>query len=78
MKNRYLLCILLTALMLYYALPHLAFSVQHEAGIFSIAWLGLALLVFAGNLTAWLFAPKKQRANKNVDKPLPKRVKSHN
>ncbi|QQZ10617.1 hypothetical protein [Heyndrickxia vini] len=77
MKNRYLLCILLTALMLYYALPNLAFSIQDEAGIFSIAWLGLALLVFAGNLTAWLYAPKKQRANKNAVKPLQKRMKSH-
>lgn len=59
-KNRYLLCILLAALMLYFAVPRLSVMAEGTQGIFSIAWLGFALMVIAGNLTALLYTPKKQ------------------
>lgn len=76
MKNRYLLCILLTVLLLYYALPYLSLNFQTSEGIFSLAWLGFALLVFAGNLSAWLYAPKRYRSNQNQKKQVRKRVRS--
>ncbi|MBS4215374.1 MULTISPECIES: hypothetical protein [Neobacillus] len=59
-KNRYLLCILLAALMLYFAVPRLSVTAGGTQGIFSIAWLGFALMVIAGNLTALLYTPKRQ------------------
>ncbi|MGE8206324.1 hypothetical protein ACQKP0_17590 [Heyndrickxia sp. NPDC080065] len=76
MKNRYLLCLLLTILMLYYAIPHLSFNFQSKEGIFSFTWLGFSLLVFAGNLSAWLFTPKKYYANQNREKQR-KRIRSY-
>ncbi|GIN38752.1 MULTISPECIES: hypothetical protein [Heyndrickxia] len=77
MRNRYLLCMLLTILMLYYALPHLSFSLENKQGIFSLAWLGLSLLVFAGNLSAWLYTPKKYRANQKIAETTRKRARSN-
>jgi hypothetical protein len=59
-KNRYLLCILLAALMLYFAVPRLSVTAEGTQRIFSIAWLGFALMVIAGNLTALLYTPKKR------------------
>lgn len=60
-KNRYLLCILLCGVLLYYGVPRLAPYQDGIAGIFSIAWLAFALMVIAGNLTAILYTPKKQK-----------------
>ncbi|KON90236.1 hypothetical protein AF332_08090 [Sporosarcina globispora] len=58
-KNRYLLCLLLCGLMLYYAAPRMGVFNGGTEGIFAISWLALALFVIAGNLTALLYAPKK-------------------
>jgi hypothetical protein len=58
-KNRYLLCLLLCAFMLYFAVPRLPLHAEGAAGIFSIAWMSFALVVIAGNLTALLYSPKK-------------------
>lgn len=59
-KNRYLLCLLLCGLMLYYAVPQLSVMAPGAKGAFAIAWLMFALIVIAGNLTALLYSPKKQ------------------
>ena len=59
-KNRYLLCLLLSAFMLYFAVPRLSVSTEGLEGIFAITWLALALFVIAGNLTGILYTPKKQ------------------
>ncbi|WP_369425920.1 hypothetical protein [Cytobacillus pseudoceanisediminis] len=59
-KNRYLLCLLLCGLLLYYAAPRMGVFNGGTEGIFAISWLALALFVIAGNLTALLFAPKKR------------------
>jgi hypothetical protein len=61
MKQRYLLCLLLCGLMLYYALPRLVFHPSEIEGVFSMMWLLLAFLAAAGNLAALLFLPDKQR-----------------
>ncbi|GKU81559.1 hypothetical protein [Niallia sp. NCCP-28] len=60
-KNRYLLCLLLCGVLLYYGVPRLASYQDGMAGIFSITWLAFALMVIAGNLTAILYAPKNKK-----------------
>ncbi|OIK08526.1 hypothetical protein BIV60_25920 [Bacillus sp. MUM 116] len=71
-KNRYLLCLLLCGAMLYYAVPQLSVTAAGPKGIFSLAWLSLALMVIAGNLTGILYSPKKavqkQQTNRNKRK----------
>lgn len=62
-KNRLLLCLLLCAAMLYYAVPRLNVEATGLEGVFAISWLAFAFIVVAGNLTALLYMPKhKQRA----------------
>jgi hypothetical protein len=58
-KNRYLLCLLLAAFMLYFAVPRLSMNLDEAQGIFSLTWLAFALMVIAGNLTGILYSPKK-------------------
>ncbi|WP_442595451.1 hypothetical protein [Neobacillus sp. D3-1R] len=72
-RNRYMLCLLLAAFMLYFALPKFSIFAQGLEGIFAISWLILALLVIAGNLSALLYAPKGQKLN--VGKPKQKRAR---
>ncbi|WLR56083.1 hypothetical protein LC048_03740 [Mesobacillus subterraneus] len=59
-KNRYLLYLLLCGVMLYIALPELNFQIGGKEALFAGSWLFLALLVFAGNLGAFLYTPKKR------------------
>ncbi|GHH97286.1 hypothetical protein [Neobacillus kokaensis] len=59
-KNRYLLCLLLCGFMLYFAVPRLSVTAEGAQGVFGIVWLAFALMVIAGNLTALLYAPKRQ------------------
>lgn len=58
-KNRYLLCLLVGGLLLYFAVPRLNVLSEGVEGLFSISWLAFAIIVIAGNLTALLYAPKK-------------------
>jgi hypothetical protein len=58
-KNRYLLYLLLCGLMFYVAMPELSFTAGGKEALFAGAWLFLALLVFAGNLAAFLYTPQK-------------------
>ncbi|CAM3756326.1 hypothetical protein [Mesobacillus zeae] len=60
-KNRYLLCFLLCGLMLYYALPRLSFTALGPERLFTWAWLLLAMLTAAGNLSAFLYTPRKRK-----------------
>jgi hypothetical protein len=62
-KNRYLLCILLCGVLLYYGVPRLAPYDAGIAGVFSVTWLAFAIFVLAGNLTALLYAPKAKQQN---------------
>lgn len=75
-KNRYLLYLLICGLLLYYALPNLPIHVEGTGAIFSLAWLGLLLFAFAGNLSALLFSPRstvqrKALYEKRAKKKLP-------
>ncbi|CAM3920012.1 hypothetical protein [Lederbergia lenta] len=64
MRNRYLICLLLCAVMLYLALPAIELKAEGMKGLFSITWIAFVLLVIAGNLSALLFSPKRQQSNK--------------
>ncbi|MFC3883225.1 hypothetical protein ACFOU2_06710 [Bacillus songklensis] len=67
MKNKALLSLLLCGLMLYYAVPRLVVDANSTQGMFSLAWLLLAVLVIGGNLSSLLYAPKKfQARRKNI------------
>ncbi|MFD2446326.1 hypothetical protein ACFSO7_20405 [Bacillus sp. CGMCC 1.16607] len=67
-KNRYILCLLLGGLLLYYAVPRFSIFSEGAEGIFTISWLILALLVIAGNLTAILYSPKRIKSKGNLRK----------
>lgn len=58
-KNRYLLCLLVCGLLLYYALPRLNVFASGAEGMFAIMWLFLAFCVIAGNLSGVLFTEKR-------------------
>ncbi|WP_071461274.1 hypothetical protein [Bacillus massilinigeriensis] len=60
-KNRYLLCFLLCGLLCYYALPLLPLNAAGAGGAFALSWLLLASFVAAGNLSAFLYGPRKQK-----------------
>lgn len=64
MKQRYLLCLLLCGVLLYYAVPRLSFQAGGAQGLFAISWLLLALCSIAGNLTGILYTTKKRQVNK--------------
>lgn len=76
-KNRYLLYLLFCGLMLYIGMPELNLTAGGTEALFAGSWLFLALLVFAGNLAAFLYTPKKHaRTSKGRVETKPKR-KSH-
>ncbi len=76
-KNRYLLCLLLCGLMLYYAAPRMGVFNGGTEGIFAISWLALALFVIAGNLTALLYAPKRAAVLGKQVRKLADRKRAH-
>jgi hypothetical protein len=59
-RNRYILCLLVCAFLLYYSVPRLHVFAQGAEGIFSLSWLIFALFVIAGNLTGILYHPNKK------------------
>lgn len=69
-KQRYLVCLLLAGMMLYYAVPRLNVFAEGLSGWFSISWLAFAAIVIAGNLSGMLFAP---RTVKQQEKQLKKK-----
>ncbi len=75
-KNRYLLCLLASGMLLYYAVPRLSVSSTGVEGVFAITWLLFALMVIAGNLTGLLYTPGKQRKKQSSDNQVKKRMKS--
>ncbi len=65
MKNRYLLCLLLCLVLLYFAVPRLAPGAAGLEGVFAISWLAFSFLVIAGNLSALLFS-RQNREQKRI------------
>lgn len=76
-KNRYLLCLLLAAWLMYLAIPRLPATTEGLEGTFTIAWLVLALMVAAGNLTGILYSPK-QRKHKSSSVQVKRKIRSFN
>jgi hypothetical protein len=78
LKQRYILSLLLAAVMLYYALPRLNIAAGGLEGIFALLWLGFASIVILGNLSATLFTPKKlqPKRKQGISSNKPKRQKS--
>ncbi|RNA70337.1 hypothetical protein [Alteribacter keqinensis] len=62
-SSRLFLCVLLTFLLLYLALPRLPFAGEGLAVYFAYAWLGFALIVLGGNVYGWLTARDKERSD---------------
>ncbi|MCM2589587.1 hypothetical protein Q0N12_15900 [Rossellomorea marisflavi] len=71
-KQRYVLCLLMTGVLLYYAVPRLSIFAEGLEGWFSLSWLILAMFVLAGNFAAVLYSPKKGK--KGTKQPERKRV----
>lgn len=76
-KNRYLLYLLICGLLLYYGLPNLPIHVEGTGAIFSLAWLGLLLFAFAGNLSALLFSPRKNVQRKALNEKKARKKTSY-
>jgi hypothetical protein len=77
-KQRYILCLLITGVLLYYAAPRLSIEAGGLEGIFAISWIVLATFVIAGNLAALLFSPlnASKRSREKVAVPRKKRIRS--
>jgi hypothetical protein len=75
-KNRYFICLLVSGVLLYYAVPRLSIYSAGVEGYFSIIWLLFALMVIAGNLTGLLYTPKKRKQQQSDVFKGRKQVKS--
>lgn len=76
-KNRYILCLLVGAFLLYFAVPKFSIFATGLEGIFTASWLVLAMLVMAGNLSALLYAPKRRGISRNLLRKSTKKVRSY-
>ena len=65
-KNRYFICLLVSGVLLYYAVPRLSIYSPGVEGYFSIIWLLFALMVIAGNLTGLLYTPKIRKKQQSM------------
>ena len=75
-KNRYIICLLVSGMLLYFAVPRLSVSSAGVEGIFAIAWLSFALIVISGNLTGLLYTPRSKKKQQISDNQVKKRIKS--
>ncbi|CAG9608890.1 hypothetical protein [Pseudoneobacillus rhizosphaerae] len=74
-KNRYILCLLVGAFLLYFAVPRFSMFAEGLEGVFTASWMLLALLVMAGNLSAMLYAPKRKAKSRKLTKQTAKRLR---
>jgi accessory gene regulator protein AgrB len=74
-KNRYILCMLVGAFLMYFAVPRFSMFAEGLEGIFTASWMLLALLVISGNLSAVLYAPKKKPKTRKLTKQTAKRLR---
>lgn len=72
-RNKAILYLLLCGLMLYYAKPYIVISTESLQGIFSLTWLGLALLVVGG--MCHHFYMRKRRTKKLLQQKLRKPIR---
>ncbi|WP_035186529.1 hypothetical protein [Alteribacter aurantiacus] len=76
-SSRLFLCVLLTFLLLYLALPRIPFLGEGLAVYFAFAWLAFALIVLGGNVYAWLKERDKERQMDNRDEGQERKVKEN-
>lgn len=74
-RNRYILCLLVGAFLLYFAVPRFSIFAEGLEGVFTASWLLLAILVIAGNLSAILYAPKQRLKSRKLTKQTTKRFR---
>ena len=75
-KNRYIVCLLASGMLLYYAVPRLSVSSAGAEGYFAIAWLLFALMVISGNLIGLLYTPNHKKKKQPVGYRGKKGIKS--
>ena len=75
-KNRYIICLLVSGMLLYFAVPRLSVSSGGVEGIFAITWLSFALMVISGNLVGLFYTPRSKRKQQISDNQVKKRIKS--
>ncbi|BCB05146.1 hypothetical protein [Bacillus sp. KH172YL63] len=76
MKQRYILCLLITGALIYYGAPRMSIFAPGPEGTFAISWLILATCVIAGNLAALLYTPKGTGKGKKLKSKHVRKVKS--
>ncbi|MEI2666109.1 MULTISPECIES: hypothetical protein [Rossellomorea] len=76
MKQRYILCLLITGALIYYGAPRMSIFAEGLQGYFAIGWLILATCVLAGNLAALLYTPKGTGKGKKLKSKPVRKVKS--
>jgi hypothetical protein len=65
-KNRYIICLLASGILLYYAVPRLSVTSTGTEGYFALAWLSFALMVIAGNLTGLLYTSSHKKKKQPI------------
>ncbi|WP_059103807.1 hypothetical protein [Shouchella shacheensis] len=60
MKQRAIICMLLTGIMIAYAYEQLPLQEEGISQVFAISWLVFAGVVLSGNVIGWIQATKKQ------------------
>jgi len=58
MKQRFVLCILITVALLLLAIPRLPFTGEGLGTVFAFAWIAFAFMVISGNLIGLLYSRK--------------------
>ncbi len=77
-RNRYLLCLLASFFLLYYAMPRISVTAEGLQGVFALVWIIFALFVILGNLTGLLYHPKRPaKAGRPQSERLRKKSRSY-
>ncbi len=77
MRNRVILCLLICAVLMYYAVPRLTIHFSGLEGMFGFAWFMLALLVIGGNLSGLLYSAKKHKMRVQKNKLRSQKARSY-
>ncbi len=78
MKNRLLLCLLISSAIIYIAVPSLSFTTDTLHGVYSLVWISFGIIVIGGNLVGLLYLPKNKSSQKvRLSKNQVKKVKQY-
>lgn len=76
MRQRLLLCILLTLALAYFAIPRLPIVEEGLGQLFSAMWLLFAFVVIGGNLSSLLYFNKREVSTQFIENRQKVRKKS--